>query len=252
MQMKPVYKTSAISIFQADCLQLLKGIPSNSIDVIATDPPYFLSNGGISCQNGKIVSVDKGDWDKETTYTMEEFYRIFLTEAKRILKANGTMWIFGTMHNIYTVGYLLKLLDFKILNNITWQKPNPAPNLSKRMFTHSTETILWAKQQKGRQYFNYEAMLTLNNQKQMKDLWMIATPHKWEKKFGKHPTQKPIEIMERIILASTNVNDVILDPFMGSGTTLIAAQRLGRRAVGIELESEFIQMAINRLEALRK
>lgn len=249
MDLFPIYEEDLASIIQGNSLDLLKKIQTESIDAIVTDPPFFLSNGGITCQSGRMVSVDKGDWDKTDSMTMDEFYYQFLQEAKRILKPNGTIWVFGTMHNIFSLGNIMQQMEFKILNNITWQKTNPAPNLSCRMFTHSTETIIWArKNKKSKHYFNYQLMKEMNNGKQMKDVWTTATTKKSEKSFGRHPTQKPLEIMDKIILASTKEGDVILDPFVGSGTTLVSAKRLGRRAMGMELESEYINIAIERLK----
>ncbi len=234
-------------IYNEDAFKILPIIESESVDVIATDPPYFLSNDGISCQNGKIVSVNKGEWDKNSV-SVEEFYSKFLYEAKRILKPEGTIWVFGTMHNIYYLGYLLQKLDFKILNNITWQKTNPAPNLSCKMFTHSTETVLWARREpQGKHYFNYDLMKAINGGKQMKDVWITSTTPQSEKRFGKHSTQKPLEIMERIILASSKEGEIILDPFMGSGTTLEAAVKLNRKSIGIELEKDYYAIAKERI-----
>ncbi|WP_243344512.1 site-specific DNA-methyltransferase [Anaerococcus sp. AGMB09787] len=234
-------------IFNQDAFTVLPKIKSDSIDLIVTDPPYFLSNDGITCKSGKVSSVNKGDWDK-AKIPVETFYFEFLKESKRILKPNGSIWVFGTMHNIYYIGYLMNKLKFKILNNITWQKTNPAPNLSCRMFTHSTETILWAKKSsKSKHYFNYELMKELNNGKQMKDVRTTSTVSKKEKRFGYHPTQKPISIIERIVLASSAENDLVLDCFMGSGTTLEACIKLDRRAIGIEKEKEFYDIAKNRL-----
>lgn len=225
----------------------MEKLEDESIDLIATDPPYFLSNDGVTCQSGKMVSVDKGDWDK--TDDMEKFYKKFLNEVKRILKPDGTIWIFGTMHNIYCIGYLLQKMGFKILNNIVWQKSNPAPNLSCRMFTHSTETILWAKKSEdAKHYYNYDLMREFNGGKQMKDVWTTSTTNKKEKVFGHHPTQKPLEIMERIILASTQKDDVILDSFMGSGTTLEACIKTNRKGIGIELDKEYYNIAKKRLK----
>ena len=249
--MKPTYTNEFVELYQGNTLELLKDIEDESVDVIMTDPPFFLSNGGISCHNGSMVSVDKGDWDKlDGVMTMVEFYDIFLTEAKRILKPNGTIWVFGTMHNIYVLGNLLINLDYKILNNITWQKTNPAPNLSCRMFTHSTETILWAKKSKdSKHYYNYELMKEQNGGKQMKDVWTSSTTKPSEKRDGKHPTQKPLKLMERMILSSTKKGDVVLDCFSGSGTTLIAGYQLERKMIGIELEDEYIDLTVKRLKS---
>lgn len=252
--MKEKFKSKYTKLYQGDSLKLLKKFDSETFDVIITDPPYFLSNDGISCQNGKMVSVNKGDWDKlDDGMSSQEFYLSFLTQAKRILKPNGTIFIFGTLHNIYLTGYLLEKLNFKILNNITWEKTNPAPNLSCRMFTHSTETILWAKKsKKAKHYFNYDLMRNINSGKQMKDVWTSSTTKKSEKKFGKHPTQKPMWLLERIILASTKEGDLILDCFSGSGTTLLAAEKLKRNSVGIEILSEYIDLTIKRIKNINE
>lgn len=249
--MNIVYKNDLTSLIQGNSLEVLKEFESESIDSVITDPPFFLSNDGITCQNGRMVSVNKGYWDKEKDMSMDEFNKAFLKEIKRILKPNGTLWVFGTMHNIYNLGFNLQNLEFKILNNITWQKSNPAPNLSCRMFTHSTETIIWAKKdKKAKHYFNYELMKEINGGKQMKDVWTTSTTSKKEKLHGKHPTQKPLALMDRIILASTNENDLILDCFSGSGSTLVSAYKNNRRAIGIELEDEFIDLAKRRIDAL--
>lgn len=219
-----------------------------SFDFIATDPPYFLSHGGFSNSGGKMVSVDKGEWDSLNHNDAETFYAEFIQASYRLLKPNGTIWISGTMHNIYTIGYLLPKYGFKILNNITWQKSNPAPNLSRRMFTHSTETIIWARKENGKQLFNYDMMREENNHKQMKDVWTTANTSKGEKRFGKHPTQKPLALMMRILKASANKDSKILDPFVGSGTTVVAAKLLGFNAVGVDNNSEFLEIAKQRLE----
>tara|TARA_Y100000593_G_scaffold56576_1_gene105540 strand:+ start:2533 stop:3294 length:762 start_codon:yes stop_codon:yes gene_type:complete len=236
-------------ILEGDSLELLKNFDDNSIDLIFSDPPYFLSNDGISCRSGKMVSVNKGKWDKIDTYKeIELFNNIWLSECQRILKTNGTIWVSGTHHNIYSVGNTMKKMGYKILNVITWEKPNPPPNLSCRYFTHSTEQIIWSsKNQKSKHLFNYPLMKEMNDGKQMKDVWKITSPSKNEKKFGKHPTQKPEQLLERIILSSSNEGDLILDPFFGSGTTGYVAQKLGRKWIGIEMNEEYIKIAKNRI-----
>ncbi|BDH64568.1 DNA-methyltransferase [Enterococcus faecalis] len=250
--MKPVYKDELITLYHGNSLEVLKKFEENSVDVVITDPPFFLSNGGVSCKNGRMVSVDKGEWDKLDSMTIEEFYTEILVQLKRILKFDGSIWIFGTMHNVYVLGYLMNKLEFKIMNNITWQKTNPAPNLGCRMFTHSTETILWAKQnKKSKHIFNYHLMKKINGNKQMKDVWTTTTIKKSEKKYGNHPTQKPIDIIERMILASTNEDSIILDPFIGSGTTLLAAKMLNRKSIGIDVEKEYINLANKRIKGLK-
>lgn len=247
---KPYYKDEKITLYEGNSLRLMKDLPDESIDVIMTDPPFFLSNGGITVQSGKMISVNKGEWDDPKLVNPEEFYTTFLTEARRILKKDGTIWVFGTMHNIYLVGYLLNKLGYKILNNITWQKTNPAPNLSGRMFTHSTETILWARKEpkKGKHLFNYQLMKEYNDGKQMKDVWTSSAISRKEKKYGKHPTQKPLWIMKRLVEASTNEESVILDPFIGSGTTAIAAKQLNRNSIGMESSEEYLALAKTRIE----
>ncbi len=230
---------------------MLKNIKSDTIDMIFADPPYFLSSGGITCKNGEMVCVDKGKWDKEKSlHEKHLFNKKWIRLCKRILKPDGTIWISGSMHNVYSVGMALEEEGFKILNNITWQKTNPPPNLSCRYFTHSTETILWARKddKKARHYFNYELMKSINDNKQMQDVWRIPFASKREKLHGKHPTQKPIELLERIILASTKENHIILDPFNGSGTTGVVSKKLNRQYIGIENVEEYLKLSKKRIE----
>jgi site-specific DNA-methyltransferase (adenine-specific) len=255
-----------------DSLELLKNINKDSIDMIFADPPYFLSNDGITCVSGKMVSVNKGKWDRSNG--VEENFKFnleWLGECRRILKKDGTIWVSGTSHIIYSIGYAMQLLGYKILNDIIWYKRNAPPNLSCRYFTHSTEIILWAaKSDKSKHYFDYKKMKELNKNKQMRNiwdiedagpenLWEISAPGKKEKEFGKHPTQKPEELLKRIVLASTKEGDIILDPFNGSGTTGIIASRLNRRYIGIDNEKEYLDLTIKRykkekslLELLKK
>jgi site-specific DNA-methyltransferase (adenine-specific) len=224
--------------------------------MIFADPPYFLSNGGVSCQSGRQVSVDKGDWDKGMTPDEKlKWNRLWIKEARRVLKDDGTIWISGTFHNIYSVGVALELEGFSIINNITWVKPNPTPNLACRCFTNSTETILWARKQltekkKGNHYFDYDLMKETNGGKQMKDVWEIQLPSQSEKECGHHPTQKPLALLERIVLASTKEGDVVLDPFNGSGTTGVAAFSLGRNYIGIEMEKTYLDITKKRYISL--
>ncbi|MBS9780571.1 MAG: site-specific DNA-methyltransferase [Moraxellaceae bacterium] len=217
-------------------------------DMIFADPPYFLSNDGLTIQNGKIASVNKGQWDKSQGLDyLNKFNREWLSLSRDKMKDNATIWITGTMHNIFSIGQILTELDFKILNVITWQKTNPPPNFSCRYFTHSTEYIIWArKHKKVPHYFNYELMKSLNNNKQMKDVWTFPAIAPWEKSCGKHPTQKPLSVLNRLILASTQQGAWILDPFAGSSTTGIAANLLERKFLGIDLETEFLDISIKR------
>jgi site-specific DNA-methyltransferase (adenine-specific) len=247
-----------LRLYQGDCLEILAAIPPNSVDLVFADPPYFLSNGGITCHAGKMVSVHKGDWDKSRgpdlgpvrarIENIHEFNRDWLAAAQRVLKPHGSIWVSGTAHVIHSVGFAMQQLGFKLLNDISWVKPNPPPNLSCRYFTHATETIIWAaKDKKSRHTFNYKLMKETNRGKQMKSVWTIPPPEPWEKKFGKHPTQKPVALLERILLASTNEGDLVLDPFAGSGTALLAALRLRRNVVGCELDAQFLALSARRL-----
>lgn len=237
-------------LYNENCLKFLSELPKNSIDMIFADPPYFLSNGGFTCHAGRRVSVNKGKWD--TSKGIEENYRFtldWLRECQKVLAPNGTIWVSGTSHIIYAVGYAMQVLGYKILNDISWFKVNPPPNLSCRYFTHSTEVILWAAKNKhSKHYFNYSLMKKLNKNRQMLSFWSIKPPGREEKKYGKHPTQKPIQLLDRIILASTRPGDIVLDPFNGSGTTGVAAYRENRQYIGIELEEGYIKTSIKRLK----
>ena len=238
-------------LFKGDCFEILPKF-KGEFDLIFADPPYFLSNDGLSIQSGKIVSVNKGDWDKG--YGIDEIDKFnikWLALAKDTLTDNGSVMISGTYHNIFSIGRALQKLDYKILNIITWQKTNPPPNFSCRYLTHSTEQIIWArKSEKFKHIFNYELMKKLNDDKQMKDVWSFPAIAPWEKACGKHPTQKPLSLLIRLILMASNENSVICDPFAGSSTTGIAANLLGRKFVGIEKEREFIEISINRKSEL--
>ena len=249
MRTKYYYDSENFKLILGDSFKELKKIEEKSIDMIFADPPYFLSGDGITCSGGKMVSVNKGDWDKKKTIDEKhKFNRKWIKLCYNVLKDDGTIWISGTMHNIYSIGMALEQEGFKIINNITWKKLNPPPNISCRFFVHSTETILWAKKdlKKAKHKFNYEVMKSLNGGKQAKDVWESSLTKPSEKKQGKHPTQKPIEILEKLILASTDEGDLILDPFNGSGTTGIAASRLNRKYIGIDTEKEFLDLTIRR------
>ena len=248
---KYYFETDNFKLIYADVFRAIKKIYDKSIDMIFADPPYFLSNDGITCSGGKMVSVNKGEWDK--TLSIKEkhkFNKKWIKECYRILKDSGTIWISGTLHNIYSIGMALEEEGFKIINNITWQKTNPPPNLACKTFTHSTETIIWARKDlKNIKYtFNYQIMKELNDNKQMKDVWTTSLTKPSEKKCGKHPTQKPLEILDKIILASTKENDLILDPFCGTSTTGISAVNLNRRYIVIDNEKNYIEISKKRYE----
>jgi site-specific DNA-methyltransferase (adenine-specific) len=281
-----------VRLYQGNCLELLDAIydkygDAGRFDAIFADPPYFLSNGGITCHAGRMVKVDKGDWDISRGAELNhEFNREWLKRCQRVLKPNGTIWVSGTHHVIFSIGYAMQQLGYKILNDIAWEKPNPPPNLSCRYFTHSTETILWAaKNEDSKHRFNYAEMKAVTG-KQMKtvwrdldcggttppsstrhvaskqsadmsahskgpaleSIWTLTAPGGDEKEHGKHPTQKPVALIERCLLASTNEGDLVLDPFLGGGTTAIAAIKLKRGCIGIELDFSHLALACKRSE----
>ncbi|MEG1684813.1 MAG: DNA methyltransferase [Bacteroides sp.] len=241
----PLYRShdKLFTLLHGDSFELLQQFQFK-FDMIFADPPYFLSNGGISIQSGKVVCVDKGDWDKGgTSEYINSFNKEWLSLCREKLKENGTIWVSGTYHNIFSVANQLSELGFKILNVITWAKNNPPPNISCKYFTYSTEFIIWArKSQKAPHYFNYELMKLINGGKQMKDVWELSAIAPWEKSCGKHPTQKPLSLLSRIIMSSTKQNAWILDPFSGSCTTGIAANLLGRRFLGIDKELNYLNI----------
>jgi site-specific DNA-methyltransferase (adenine-specific) len=282
-----------VRLYHGNSLELLDAIaakyPEGRFDAIFADPPYFLSNGGITCHAGKMVKVDKGDWDVSRGPALNhEFNREWLLRCQKVLKPNGTIWVTGTHHVIFSIGYALQQLGFKILNDIAWEKPNPPPNLSCRYFTHSTETVLWAaKSEKSKHVFNYQEMRKVTG-KQMKtvwrnlpesreereegegnensggslqrpsepsrpsrdisSVWTLVAPGSAEKEHGKHPTQKPIALVERCLLASTNEGDLVLDPFLGGGTTAVVSLRLKRGCVGVELDLHNVEIAARRVD----
>jgi len=258
----PYFQKDNFVLYNADCLQILQQLPENSIDMIFADPPYNLSNGGFTCHAGRAVSVNKGAWDTSNGFKKDfEFHLNWIKACKRVLKPEGTIWISGTYHSIYECGFALQDEGYKILNDIAWYKPNASPNLSCRYFTASHENLIWAKKdKKAKHIFNYDEMregdwpndFIKRPNKQMRSVWAINTPNSWEKKFGKHPTQKPFELLKRIILASTKKGDVVLDPFTGSSTTGLAAIKYGRKFVGIDTENKYLDLSKKRLNDLIK
>jgi site-specific DNA-methyltransferase (adenine-specific) len=242
--LKPIFKNNLSELFHGDTLEIMKTLKPESFDLIFSDPPYNLSNDGFTCQNGKMVSVNKGEWDKSKGFENDlAFHELWISECKKLLKPNGTLWVSGTYHSIFLCGYLLQKNDWHILNDIAWFKPNASPNLSCRMFTASHETLIWAKKsKKAKQTYNYKYLkeqdwgsdFIKKPNKQMRSVWVINTTPQREKEFGKHPTQKPEGLLERIILSSTNEGDMVLDPFCGSGTTGVVATKNNRVFTGID------------------
>jgi site-specific DNA-methyltransferase (adenine-specific) len=236
-------------LIRGDSLEVLEQLPEQSFEVIFADPPYFLSNNGTTCQAGKRVSVNKGKWDASMgAQDNHEFNKRWLAACQRLLSKDGTIWISGTAHVIFSVGYALQELGFKLLNDIVWEKPNPPPNLSCRYFTHSTELVVWAaKNAKSKHHFAYAQMKQRNGNKQMKNVWRFPAPGRSEKAHGKHPTQKPLVLLDRVLAASCPEGGRVLDPFNGSGTTGVAAAQLGLSYTGIERELEYLELSKKRL-----
>ena len=260
---KAYFTDTDFVLYHDDSIELLKQIPDGTIDMIFADPPYNLSNGGFTVHAGKRVSVNKGKWDESKSVAEDfDFHLRWIEQCYRVLKPAGTIWISGTYHSIYQCGFALQQLGYKILNDISWFKPNASPNLSGRYFTASHETLLWArKDPKAKHTFNYKDMknglwhesdFIKKPEKQMRSVWAIGTPKKEEKTFGKHPTQKPMALLERIILAASNPGDIIIDPFTGSSTTGIAAKKHGRKFVGIDMAKEYLDLSKKRYNQLNE
>lgn len=244
-------------LIQGDCREILRGLPVETANLVFADPPYLLSNGGFSVLSGKQVSVDKGEWDVSKGFEADtKFHEEWLDAVRHVLHPDGTIFVSGTFHSIYKTGYALEKLGYRILNNITWFKPNAAPNLSGRSFAAANETLIWAaKSKKSRHIFNYELMKASsfpkdslkNPGKQMRDVWSIPTPGPSEKTYGKHPTQKPIALLDRIVRAASVEGGLVLDPFVGSGTTGLAALKNGRRFIGIDKDHNYLEIAEKRI-----
>jgi site-specific DNA-methyltransferase (adenine-specific) len=234
-------------LYLGDCIEIMKKLERNKIDLIFADPPYFLSNDGKSIRSGKVVSVNKGDWDKKENYdNVDSFTYSWLKECHRILKYDGTIWVSGTHHNVFDIERNMKKIGFNIINIVIWHKSDPPPLIYKNKFRFSYEFIIWAK--KGsKHYFNYDEMYGVNNQ-EMEDVWLMDAVQMSEKKHGYHPTQKPEKLLERIIKASSKEGDIVLDPFLGSGTTCYVAKRLNRKYIGIEKEEKYFNIAIKRIK----
>jgi modification methylase len=243
-------------LIKGDCIAEMAKLPDGCIDMIFADPPYNLQLGGdlFRPEGGRVDAVDN-DWDKfDTLAAYDRFTAAWLTEARRILKPNGTIWVIGSYHNIFRVGATLQDQGFWILNDIIWRKANPMPNFKGTRFTNAHETLIWASQGEDSKYtFNYRAMKTLNDELQMRSDWVLPICGGQErlKRNGTkaHPTQKPESLLYRVLLACTKPGDIILDPFFGTGTTGAVAKRLGRQWIGIEREDDYIEVALERIEA---
>jgi len=259
--MKPYFTEPGFKLYLADSFVLLDKLEEESVDMIFADPPYNLSNGGFTCHSGKRAPVKKGDWDVSKGIELDyAFHKEWISKCKRILKKDGTIWISGTYHSIYACGYALQTLGYHILNDICWYKPNAPPNLSTRFFAASHETLIWArKSEKAKHKFNYQFMKNSawpkdtikRHGKQMRSVWGISAPAPSEKKYGKHPTQKPMELLRRVVLSSTDKGDLILDPFTGSSTTGLVSYSYGREFIGIDSNQEYLDLSIKRFSDLK-
>jgi site-specific DNA-methyltransferase (adenine-specific) len=259
------------ALAQGDCRELLALLPAASVDLVFADPPYFLSNGGFTCHSGRRAPVRKGAWDASGGLQEDHRFNVaWLSACQRVLKPEGTLWVSGTQHGIFSVGFALQSLGFKLLNTVTWYKPNASPNLSCRYFTHSSELLIWAAPRPAPRLlhtFQYQDMRAEAGGKQMRDVWALPQtgqeeldasgqgkvwtltgPKPSEKALGRHPTQKPLALLERVVRASTSQGALVLDPFCGSGTTGVAARALGRRFLGLDASAEYLRLAKARLE----
>ncbi len=258
---RPYFLKDNFVLYHGDSLRILAQLPENSVDMVFADPPYNLSNGGFTVHAGRMVSVNKGIWDISKGFEDDyAFHYRWLEACRRVLKPEGTLWVSGTYHSIYQCGHALQSLGYHILNDISWFKPNASPNLSCRFFTASHETIIWArKEKKAKHTFNYDLMKEgtwpedqLKKQGlQMRSVWAMGTPRPEEKKYGKHPTQKPLDLLKRIVLSSTSKDDVVLDPFTGSSTTGLAAVMHGRKFIGIDMEKDYLELSKKRFSDLQ-
>jgi site-specific DNA-methyltransferase (adenine-specific) len=253
-------------IILGDALDKLRKLKDNSVDHCITDPPYnisgydnkknigWLKSNKIWTEDKKYTKIDQ-KWDSFGDDDYEEFTTQWLTEIFRIVKPNGNLIIFGTYHNIYKIGYILQSLDRKIINSIVWYKRNAFPNITQRMLCESTEHIIWAvnnsQKDATKWVFNYNILKQFNNGKQLRNVWDIPMTSISEKRFGKHPSQKPKEVINRLILGCSNEKEIILDPFLGSGTVAMMAKYHNRKYIGIDNNSEYIDLAKKRINAVK-
>ncbi|MDQ3386985.1 MAG: site-specific DNA-methyltransferase [Actinomycetota bacterium] len=249
------YGEPGATVYLADCVDLMRLMPDACVDAVFADPPYRLSGGGVTVRSGKVSSVDKGAWDRSlgSFEKDHEFNVRWLREARRILKPDGTIWVSGTHHIIFSLGFALQTLQFRVINQVTWEKPDPPPNARHTSFTHSHETLVWASKGKGaRHTFNYDLINSREPETQMSSVWRIPAVPKREKRHGYHPTQKPLRLVRRALLASTGEGDLVFDPFCGSGTTAVAAKELNRFFIGAELDQSFAELTARRVAGVER
>ncbi|WP_053057996.1 DNA-methyltransferase [Rubrobacter aplysinae] len=257
MSQLPSHGEPGAVVYRADCVRLMRMMPAGCVDAVFADPPYRLSGGGVTVKGGRLRSVDKGEWDRPRGFTEDHDFNVrWLSEAQRVLKPDGTLWVTGTHHIIFSLGYALQSLGFRVLNHVVWEKPDPPPNASRTSFKHAHESLIWAsKSRASRHTFNHDLVNLVNSpdpSDQLSSVWRMRPVSRAEKRHGGHPTQKPLRLVRRALLASTREGDLVLDPFAGSGTTAVAAKELGRAFVGAELEEEFAELAARRIAAARR
>lgn len=241
-------------VYRADCVRLMSMMPAGCVDAVFADPPYRLSGGGVTVTGGRLGSVDKGEWDRPRGFAADHDFNVrWLSEARRVLKPDGTLWVTGTHHIIFSLGYALQSLGFRVINHVVWEKADPPPNARRTSFKHSHESLIWAsKSRSSRHTFNHDLVNSPDPSGQLSSVWRMRAVPRSEKRHGGHPTQKPLRLVRRALLASTGEGDLVFDPFAGSGTTAVAAKELGRAFVGAELEEEFAEMAARRIAAARR
>lgn len=245
-----VFGEAGAVVYLADCARLMGVMPAGCVDVVFADPPYRLSNGGVSVSGGEVVSVDKGSWDRSLgSFERDHEFNVgWLRAARRILKPDGTLWVTGTHHIIFSLGFALQTLGFRVINQITWQKPDPPPNVSHTSFTHAHESLIWASRSRSsRHTFNYDLVNSRDPSAQMSSVWRIPHVPAPEKAHGRHPAQKPLRLVRRALLASSGERGLVFDPFCGSGTTAVAAKELNRTFVGAETSREYAELAGRRI-----
>jgi modification methylase len=248
------------TIMSGDCIEAMNSLPEESVDLIFADPPYNLQLRGDLHRpdNSKVDAVDD-DWDQFDSFKIyDDFTREWLAAARRILKPNGAIWVIGSYHNVFRLGAELQNQGYWLLNDVVWRKSNPMPNFRGKRFTNAHETLIWASKNEGAKYtFNYEALKALNEGIQMRSDWVLPICNGGERLKNEdgdkaHPTQKPQSLLHRLLIATTNPGDVVLDPFFGTGTTGAVAKMLGRDYIGIEREEKYRKVAEKRLQSIRK